>query len=33
MDENRKNLLLVRDISGALIGALHMHDLLAAKVL
>lgn len=33
MDENRKNLLLVRDTSGALIGALHMHDLLAAKVL
>ncbi|QEI08538.1 KpsF/GutQ family sugar-phosphate isomerase [Pigmentiphaga aceris] len=33
MDENRKNLLLVRDPSGALIGALHMHDLLAAKVL
>lgn len=33
MDENRKNLLLVRDASGALIGALHMHDLLAAKVL
>ncbi|GAA4337682.1 KpsF/GutQ family sugar-phosphate isomerase [Pigmentiphaga soli] len=33
MDENRKNQLLVVDGDGALIGALHTHDLMAAKVL
>lgn len=33
MDENRKNQLLVRDANGALVGALHMHDLMAAKVM
>ncbi|MBX6318882.1 KpsF/GutQ family sugar-phosphate isomerase [Pigmentiphaga sp.] len=33
MDENRKNQLLVLDASGKLVGALHTHDLMAAKVL
>jgi arabinose-5-phosphate isomerase len=33
MDENRKNQLLVLDDDGRLIGALHTHDLMAAKVL
>jgi arabinose-5-phosphate isomerase len=32
MDELRLNQMLVLDESGALIGALHMHDLMAAKV-
>lgn len=32
MDEHRKNQLLVIDEGGQLVGALHMHDLLAAKV-
>lgn len=32
MDENRLNHLLVTDERGVLIGALHMHDLMAAKV-
>ncbi|VCU71774.1 Arabinose 5-phosphate isomerase KdsD [Pigmentiphaga humi] len=33
MDENRKNQLLVQDAAGTLVGALHTHDLMAAKVL
>ena len=33
MDENRKNQLLVIDSAGKLVGALHTHDLMAAKVL
>ncbi|NYE24367.1 KpsF/GutQ family sugar-phosphate isomerase [Pigmentiphaga litoralis] len=33
MDENRKNQLLVLDDTGRLVGALHTHDLMAAKVL
>ncbi len=33
MDERKKNQLLVVDASGMLIGALHMHDLMAAKVI
>ena len=33
MDERKKNQLLVVDGSGALVGALHMHDLMAAKVI
>jgi arabinose-5-phosphate isomerase len=33
MDDGRLNQMLVLDDSGALIGALHMHDLLAAKVI
>jgi len=33
MDENRKNQLLVLDATGKLVGALHTHDLMAAKVL
>ncbi len=33
MDENRKNQLLVLDAGGVLVGALHTHDLMAAKVL
>lgn len=33
MDENRKNQLLVIDAEGKLVGALHTHDLMAAKVL
>jgi len=32
MDELRLSQLLVLDASGALIGAIHMHDLMAAKV-
>ena len=32
MDEHRLSQLLVLDASGALVGALHMHDLMAAKV-
>lgn len=32
MDEHRLNQLLVADTQGTLIGALHMHDLMAAKV-
>lgn len=32
MDENRLNHLLVTQADGTLIGALHMHDLMAAKV-
>lgn len=32
MDEERLNQMLVVDNDGALIGALHMHDLMAAKV-
>ncbi|OZI53213.1 KpsF/GutQ family sugar-phosphate isomerase [Bordetella genomosp. 4] len=32
MDEQRLNQMLVVDASGALLGALHMHDLMAAKV-
>jgi arabinose-5-phosphate isomerase len=33
MDRRRKNQLLVLDDDGALVGALHMHDLMAAKVI
>jgi arabinose-5-phosphate isomerase len=33
MDRRRKNQLLVLDNDGALVGALHMHDLMAAKVI
>lgn len=33
MDENRINQILITDQQGQLIGALHMHDLLAAKVI
>jgi arabinose-5-phosphate isomerase len=33
MDRRKKNQLLVVDASGALVGALHMHDLMAAKVI
>lgn len=33
MDERKKNQLLVVDADGALVGALHMHDLMAAKVI
>ena len=33
MDEHRLNQMLVADASGKLIGALHMHDLMAAKVI
>lgn len=33
MDEHRLNQMLVADPSGKLIGALHMHDLMAAKVI
>jgi len=33
MDRRKKNQLLVVDGSGALVGALHMHDLMAAKVI
>jgi len=33
MDQRRKNQLLVVDSGGALVGALHMHDLMAAKVI
>ena len=33
MDQRKKNQLLVVDASGALVGALHMHDLMAAKVI
>lgn len=32
MDEQRLNQMLVLDHDGALVGALHMHDLMAAKV-
>src|SRR5690606_12400480 len=32
MDENKLSQLLVIDTNGALVGALHMHDLMAAKV-
>ena len=33
MDQRKKNQLLVVDHTGALVGALHMHDLMAAKVI
>ncbi|HET9023056.1 MAG TPA: KpsF/GutQ family sugar-phosphate isomerase [Burkholderiaceae bacterium] len=33
MDQRKKNQLLVVDHAGALVGALHMHDLMAAKVI
>lgn len=33
MDEHRIHQMLVRDTNGLLLGALHMHDLLAAKVI
>ena len=33
LDSRRKNQLLVVDARGRLIGALHMHDLMAAKVI
>jgi len=33
LDSRRKNQLLVTDTRGRLIGALHMHDLMAAKVI
>jgi len=33
LDSRRKNQLLVVDAQGRLVGALHMHDLLAAKVI
>ena len=33
MDRRKKNQLLVVDGGGALVGALHMHDLMAAKVI
>jgi arabinose-5-phosphate isomerase len=33
MDQRKKNQLLVVDADGALVGALHMHDLMAAKVI
>jgi CBS domain-containing protein len=33
MDERRKNVLLVVDGDGALVGALHMLDLMNAKVI
>ena len=33
MDQHRLNQMLVADPSGKLIGALHMHDLMAAKVI
>src|SRR5690606_25662375 len=32
MDEQRLNQMLVLDADGSLLGALHMHDLMAAKV-
>ena len=32
MDAQRLNQMLVVDPSGELVGALHMHDLMAAKV-
>ena len=32
MDRHRLNQMLVADAHGKLIGALHMHDLMAAKV-
>jgi len=33
LDAHRKNQLLVTDAQGRLVGALHMHDLMAAKVI
>jgi arabinose-5-phosphate isomerase len=33
MDQRKKNQLLVVDRDGTLVGALHMHDLMAAKVI
>ena len=33
MDNGRLNQMLVADDQGRLIGALHMHDLMAAKVI
>jgi arabinose-5-phosphate isomerase len=33
MDRHKKNQLLVVDAGGALVGALHTHDLMAAKVI
>lgn len=33
MDQRKKNQLLVVDATGALVGALHTHDLMAAKVI
>jgi arabinose-5-phosphate isomerase len=33
MDRTKKNQLIVLDAGGALVGALHMHDLMAAKVI
>jgi arabinose-5-phosphate isomerase len=33
MDRHRLNQMLVADATGRLIGALHMHDLMAAKVI
>jgi arabinose-5-phosphate isomerase len=33
LDARRKNQLLVTDAAGRLVGALHMHDLMAAKVI
>jgi len=33
MDQRKKNQLLVVDANGTLVGALHMHDLMAAKVI
>ena len=33
MDQRKKNQLLVVDAGGALVGALHMHDLMAAQVI
>ncbi len=33
LDARRKNQLLVADAQGCLVGALHMHDLMAAKVI
>ncbi|MDH4113855.1 MAG: KpsF/GutQ family sugar-phosphate isomerase [Burkholderiaceae bacterium] len=33
MDQRKKNQLLVLDADGMLVGALHMHDLMAAKVI
>ena len=33
MDEHKLNQMLVLDGDGLLLGALHMHDLLAAKVI
>ena len=32
MDDQRLSQMLVVDADGALLGALHMHDLMAAKV-